>query len=282
MDFKTVGIVGLGLMGGSLAKTIKKHTECKVLGFDLNKDSLALAEISNSIDGVLTEEKIKECDLLILSIYPESILDWVDTYASFLKKDAVLMDLCGIKREIYNPLSIAAEKNSFHYIGGHPMAGKEVQGFYHACDNLYDGASMILTPKKSTAIELVEYVMDFYLSLGFREVIFSSPENHDKIIAYTSQLAHVVSSAYIKSPTSRKRMGFTAGSYKDMTRVARLNPEMWTQLFMDNSDYLASELREIIGNLEDYLEAIENGDRERLFSLLEQGRNLKITEPLDK
>lgn len=282
MDFKTVGIVGLGLMGGSLAKTIKKHTTCEVLGYDINNDSLALAEISKSIDGVLTEERISKCDLIILGLFPDGILEWVKKYGSLLKKNTVLMDICGIKREIYVPLSKAAEENGFYYIGGHPMAGKEVQGFNHACDNLYDGASMILSPKKSTEIELVEYVMDFFLKLGFGEVVFSSPENHDKIIAYTSQLAHVVSSAYIKSPTSRKRMGFTAGSYKDMTRVARLDPEMWTQLFIDNSDYLSKELREIINNLEDYLEAIEGRDREKLFSLLEQGRNLKITEPLDE
>lgn len=282
MDFKTVGIVGLGLMGGSLAKTVKKHTDSRVLGYDTNRDSLALAEISGSIDEVLTEDRIPECDLLILALLPDSILKWTEENGALIKKGGVLMDICGIKRELYGPLSLSAERNGFNYIGSHPMAGKEVQGFNHASADLYKGASMILSPKKGTEISLVEDTMDFFLKLGFGEVVFSSPENHDKIIAYTSQLAHVVSSAYIKSPTSRKRMGFTAGSYKDMTRVARLDPEMWTQLFMDNSDFLASELREIIDNLEDYLEAIEGKDREKLYSLLEQGRKLKITEPLDE
>ncbi len=280
-QIKNVGIVGLGLIGGSMAKSTSKHTICHVFGYDKNPEAIQLAKMSGAILDTLTQDNLKDMDLIMIAIAPEQIVKWMNENAAYFDQHTILVDCCGVKRYIYKNLSPLAEKYGFTYVGGHPMAGKEVAGFANADAYLYQDASMILCPDETTDINTLDVLKSFYLSLGFGEIVFSNPEEHDKIIAYTSQLAHAASSAYIKSPTSRRRMGFTAGSYRDMTRVARLDPAMWTQLFMANADNLEYELQELVDNLTDYLNAIKARDPEQLWQLLEDGRELKVTEPLE-
>ena len=280
-QIKNVGIVGLGLIGGSMAKSTSKHTICHVFGYDKNPEAIQLAKMSGAILDTLTQDNLKDMDLIMIAIAPEQIVKWMNENAPYFDQHTILVDCCGVKRYIYKNLSPLAEKYGFTYVGGHPMAGKEVAGFANADSYLYQDASMILCPDETTDIDTLDVLKSFYLSLGFGEIVFSNPEEHDKIIAYTSQLAHAASSAYIKSPTSRRRMGFTAGSYRDMTRVARLDPAMWTQLFMANADNLEYELQELVDNLTDYLNAIKARDPEQLWQLLEDGRELKVTEPLE-
>jgi prephenate dehydrogenase len=280
-QIKNVGIVGLGLIGGSMAKSTSKHTICHVFGYDKNPEAIQLAKMSGAILDTLTQDNLKDMDLVMIAIAPEQIVKWMNENAPYFDQHTILVDCCGVKRYIYKNLSPLAEKYGFTYVGGHPMAGKEVAGFANADAYLYQDASMILCPDETTDIDTLDVLKSFYLSLGFGEIVFSNPEEHDKIIAYTSQLAHAASSAYIKSPTSRRRMGFTAGSYRDMTRVARLDPAMWTQLFMANADNLEYELQELVDNLTDYLNAIKARDPEQLWQLLEDGRELKVTEPLE-
>lgn len=276
-----IGIVGLGLIGGSMAKAIKSKTDHQVLGLDTNEETMQLALLSGSIDEKLTGENLSSCSLVMIAIAPQALLNWVQEHAADFGKDAVLVDLCGVKRMMSEHLQPIAKANGFKYIGGHPMAGKEVAGFQNAVPDLYTGASMILCPEKDTDIVMLDRLKAFFLSLGFGSVVFSTPEEHDAIISYTSQLAHVVSSAYIKSPTSRKRMGFTAGSYKDMTRVARLNPDLWTELFLADADNLGKELDFLIQNLTACKDAIQSGDAAALRSLLAEGNKLKQTEPYE-
>ncbi len=271
-----IGIIGLGLIGGSMAKSIKHRTDHTVLGFDLNEETMTLARMSNSIDGTLTDERISECDIIMIAVPPKATLAVVNQKAEFMS-GTLLIDLCGIKRAIYQPIVEKAEKYGFSYIGGHPMAGKEVSGFTNASEKLYDNASMILTPDRHSNIDELEYLKNFYLDIGFGRVTFSDIEEHDKIIAYTSQLAHIASNAFIKSPTAQMHMGFSAGSYRDLTRVAKLDENLWTELFMANADYLTNELRLLIDNLREYLEALENEDAERLRALLKEGKELKLT-----
>lgn len=278
---RTVGIVGLGLIGGSMARSVRKHTIAKVYGYDLSPDAMSLAELSGAIDAPLTKENLKECDLLMIAIFPKALVQWVKDHADDISNETILVDLCGVKRYIYNNVSPIAREKGFLYVGGHPMAGKEVSGFRNSDAELYKDASMILCPDDTADIDDLDTLKAFYLSLGFGEVVFSTPEEHDRIIAYTSQLAHAASSAYIKSPTSRQRMGFTAGSYKDMTRVARLDPEMWTQLFMVNRENMIEELQELVDNLTGYLDALKADDAEQLKKLFEEGRDLKVTEPIE-
>ncbi len=272
-----VGIVGLGLMGGSMAKSIKARTSHTVYGIDLDQETMSLARLCGAIDGPLTGENLARCDLVLVALRPQAAIDWVREKGAGIPKGAILVDFCGVKRVVVEALAPLAEEYGFSYIGGHPMAGRERGGFTASTEDLYVGASMILTPDKRTDMKLLETLRDFFFDVGFGKLTFSQPEEHDRIIAFTSQLAHIVSSAYVKSPEAQRRRGFSAGSFRDMTRVARLDEEMWTELFLDDADFLTKELGILIGHLEEYREALEARDGERLRSLLRDGREKKAT-----
>ena len=272
-----VGIVGLGLIGGSMAKSIKARTAHTVWGVDLNHETMTLARMCGAIDAPLTEENLPQCDILLIAIRPAAAIEWVKRHAPLISKSAIVVDLCGVKRVVVAGIAPVAEQYGFAYIGGHPMAGKERGGFTSATDDLYVGASMILTPDKRTDMQLLETLKTFFLDIGFAGLTFSDPEEHDRIIAYTSQLAHIASSAYVKSPEAQRRRGFSAGSFRDMTRVARLDEDMWTELFLDDADYLTGELKVLIGHLTEYLDVLEAKDAQKLHDLLKDGREKKAT-----
>jgi len=272
-----IGIVGLGLIGGSMAKSIKSRTSHSVWGIDLDQETMTMARMCGAIDGPLTAENLSQCDLLLVAIRPAAAVAWVRSHADQIAPSAIVVDLCGVKRTVVEAIAPIAQEHGFSYIGGHPMAGKERGGFTAASDSLYVGASMILTPDKRTDMQLLETLKDLFLDIGFAGLTFSDPEEHDRIIAFTSQLAHIVSSAYVKSPEAQRRRGFSAGSFQDMTRVARLDEDMWTELFLDDADYLTAELDEIIRHLTEYQEALKDRDAERLCALLKDGREKKAT-----
>ena len=272
-----VGIVGLGLIGGSMAKSIKARTGHTVYGTDLNAETMTMARMCGAIDAPLTEENLPSCDLILVAIRPQAAIDWVKSHAAAISKSAIVVDLCGVKRSVVAAIAPVAEQYGFAYIGGHPMAGRERGGFTAATDDLYVGASMILTPDKRTDMQLLETLKAFFLDVGFAGLTFSTPEEHDRIIAFTSQLAHIASSAYVKSPEAQRRRGFSAGSFQDMTRVARLDEDMWTELFLADADYLTSELEVLVGHLNEYLDALKNRDAEHLRALLRDGREKKAT-----
>ena len=272
-----VAIVGLGLIGGSMAKSIKNRTAHTVWGADLNSETMTMARMCGAIDAPLTEENLPQADLILVAIRPGAAIEWVRQHADRIAKSAILVDLCGVKRTVVAAIAPIAERCGFAYIGGHPMAGRERGGFTASTEDLYVGASMILTPDKRTDMRLLETLKAFFLDLGFAGLTFSTPEEHDRIIAFTSQLAHIVSSAYVKSPEAQKRRGFSAGSFQDMTRVARLDEDMWTELFLDDEDFLTKELDELIGHLTDYRNALRDKDAQRLHGLLKEGRELKAT-----
>ena len=272
-----VGIVGLGLIGGSMAKSIKNRTAHTVWGTDLDKETMTMARMCGAIDAPLTAENLPECDLVLVAIRPGAAVEWVRQNAARISKSAILVDLCGVKRTVVEAIIPIAAEHGFAYIGGHPMAGRERGGFTAATDDLYAGASMILTPDARTDMQLLETLKAFFLDIGFAALTFSTPAEHDRIIAFTSQLAHITSSAYVKSPEAQKRRGFSAGSFQDMTRVARLDEDMWTELFLDDADYLTSELEVLVGHLTEYLDALKARDSARLRALLKEGRELKAT-----
>ena len=272
-----VGIVGLGLIGGSMAKAVKNRTAHTVYGADLDKETMAMSRMSGAIDGPLTEENLPRCDLILIAIRPGAAIEWIRRHAELISKSAVVVDMCGVKRVVVDGIAPIAEQYGFAYIGGHPMAGKERGGFTSATEDLYVGASMILTPDRRTDMQLLEMLKAFFLDIGFASLTFSTPDEHDRIIAYTSQLAHIVSSAYIKSPEAQRRRGFSAGSFRDMTRVARLDEDMWTELFLDDADYLTKEVGELIRHLTEYQEALQARDAEKLHALLKDGREKKAT-----
>ena len=272
-----VGIVGLGLIGGSMAKSIKARTGHTVFGIARSDETLMMARMCGAIDAPLTQENLSQCDLILIAIRPAAAIEWVRRNAADISKSAVVVDLCGVKRVVVESIAPIAEQYGFAYIGGHPMAGKERGGFTSATEDLYVGASMILTPDKRTDMQLLEMLKAFFLDIGFANLTFSTPDEHDRIIAYTSKLAHIVSSAYVKSPEAQRRRGFSAGSFRDMTRVARLDEDMWTELFLDDADYLTKEVDELIRHLTEYQEALQARDAEKLHALLKDGREKKAT-----
>lgn len=272
-----VGIVGLGLIGGSLARAIKANTAHTVLGADLQRPVIYRAKLLEVIDEELTEDRVGDCDLLILALYPRDTVKWVEDHAGAIRKGAVVVDCAGVKRAVCEPCWAAAEANSFTFVGGHPMEGVAKLGFEHSKRDMFVNASMILVPHRDIDIETMKRVKDVFDAIGFTRYEIATPEKHDRIIALTSQLAHVVSSAYVKSPTAREHRGFSAGSFRDMTRVARLDENMWTELFLDNTDYLTAELDTLIHHLTEFSQALRARDPEQLRALLRQGREMKAT-----
>lgn len=270
-----IAIVGLGLIGGSIAKAIKYNTDNTVYGYDIDRGVLLKAKLLGAVDEELTSDILPTCDMVILGLYPNDTLEFVRTHADKIKKGAIVMDSCGVKRVVCEPLWKVASENGFTFIGTHPMAGLHFSGFEYSDVGMFSEASMIIIPSKDVKIEDLEAVKSLYLKLGFTNIQISTPEKHDKIIAYTSQLAHVVSNAYVKSPEAEVHKGFSAGSYKDLTRVAKLNETMWTELFLENEDNLINEVDGIIANLQKYSKALKEHDAVTLKALLKEGRERK-------
>ena len=270
-----IAIIGLGLIGGSLAKAFKETKEHKIFGTDRDKSVVFKAKLVEAIDEPLTDENIGDCDIVITAIYPTDTVNFITENAPRFKKGALVFDTCGVKEVVCEPIWEYCSDYDFTFIGGHPMAGREFSGFDYSKKNLFSGASMILVPHDRTDIAFLESLKKIWVSIGFTKIQITTPKEHDKMIAFTSQLAHVVSSAYIKSPTATNHRGFSAGSYKDMTRVAKLNETMWTELFLCNRKPLTDEIDALIERLTEYSDAIKAGDDEKLFTLLKEGKEAK-------
>lgn len=271
-----IGIIGLGLIGGSMARAIKNRTAHTVFGQDISEDTMQKALLCGAVDERLTDERLAECDLLLLGLTPQVLVTEARRVAPLLSPGTVVVDLCGVKRMVYDTLAPLARQHAFVYVGGHPMAGKEHGGFENSSAELYANASMILTPDDTVDLQTLAMLKELFLAVGFRELRFSDPDGHDRTIAYTSQLAHVLSNAYVKSPTALIHSGFSAGSFKDLTRVAFLDENMWTALFLANKDHLLRELQLLINNLKEYAAAIESDDADCLRRLLRAGRLQKL------
>ena len=269
-----VAIIGLGLIGGSLAKAFREHTDAAVYGYDRDDKTMTAAIETGVVDAVLPEEGMLDYDILFVALYPRATVTFVEQNAQRISPATLVVDCCGVKTSVCEPCFALAEQYGFTFVGGHPMAGTERAGFAAARADLFDGASMLLAPKDP---ELRYPALDeLFLTLGFGRVVYTTPAEHDDIIAYTSQLAHVVSSAYIQSPTAAKNAGFSAGSFKDLTRVAYLSEDMWSELFLANRDALVREIDTIVDNLQNYRSAINSGDRQRLWNMLHQGKLDKL------
>lgn len=269
-----VGIVGLGMIGGSFAKAIKDKTTHTVFGCDkldvINKQAV----LFGAIDGELTEDKIEECDVVIFCTFPKRTIEYIKSYAGRFKRGALVMDVCGVKGEICREIFPVAEENGFDFIGGHPMAGVEQSGFKYSDASLLEGRSMILVPPKGMPIARVNEASQFCKSIGFASTPVASPDEHDRIIAYTSQINHVVAGAYIKSPMALEKK-FSAGSFLSMSRVAALDEELWTELMMQNAEHLANEIDGLADRMKEYSKAMRSGDADRLHELLKEGRLVK-------
>ncbi|MBE6915499.1 MAG: prephenate dehydrogenase [Ruminococcaceae bacterium] len=269
-----IGMIGLGLMGASFAKSIRK-ADAVLYGFDIHEPTLRFAREERVIDEIVTRENLGEIDILFLAVYPSQILSYMRKNARFLKPGAIVCDFCGVKGAIERELLPLCRENELVYIGGHPMAGKERWGYAYADDTLFENASMLLVPSETATNDHIEQIKGLCDLAGFGRVVCTTSNEHDKIIAYTSQLAHVVSGAYMKSETAEHHDGFSAGSYRDLTRVAKLNENMWTELFLKNRENLISEIDEVVLHLNEYREALAREDEELLKTLIREARERK-------
>ncbi len=276
----TVGIVGLGLIGASFAKSYTEANKTEeyditVLGCDIDSSVTLMGKISGIIDGELTPERLSECDLVIISIYPQACVEYLEKNKELFKKGGLVIDTCGTKRLVCSAGFKIASEQGFTFVGCHPMAGTKYSGMSHAKASMFNGAPMVIVPDRFDDMELIDRVKGFLEPIQFGSYCLSHAENHDKMIAFTSQMAHLVSNAYIKSPVAKEHTGFSAGSYKDMTRVAWLNPDMWSELFFENKDFLIDEIDVLMSELQKYKTALVENDKEEMVRLLDEGRKIK-------
>ena len=272
-----VGVLGLGLMGGSFAKALHA-AGTEVYAWNRTRATLDLAKIE-CVDGELDDTTIPTCELIILAGYPQVSVEWLTHMADRIAPGAIVMDVIGVKRHVCEKCLEVAQGHDWYFVGCHPMAGTQYSGFAYTRADMFRGAPLVVVPPEQMddfeRLEVLERLKGLLEPCGFGTFTLSSAEHHDQVIAFTSQLAHVVSNAYVKSPMAQVHKGFSAGSYKDLTRVARLNAKMWTELFLENGDYLSSEIGTLIHNLQQYKDAIDAGDAERLEALLAEGDRRK-------
>lgn len=270
----TVGILGLGLIGGSLARAYALEGH-RVLCCDRDEQMLSFAMLAGAVEAPLTPENTDQCDLILLAIYPDGSASWLEQNAPYIRKDALVIDCCGVKEEICRRCFPVAQKYGFTFMGGHPMAGTHFSGFKYSRSNLFEGAPMVLVPDRYDDPELLERAQKALAPCRFGSFSVTTAEDHDRMIAFTSQMPHIISNAFIKSPTALEHRGFSAGSYRDMTRVAWLNAPMWAELFLENRGHVLKELDVLINSLEQYRYAISNGNLDALVALLDEGKRRK-------
>lgn len=270
-----IGIIGMGLIGGSLGRTLCKKTSHQIFGMDIDPLVMDKALLLNACHEPLQDDDVLSLDVLIIALYPRAVETYIDKMAPLMKEGAVIMDCGGIKRPIVDLMQKkAAQFPHIEFIGTHPMAGREFSGISHASAYLFDKASLLMCPVKAQLDTLVN-IKSLFLEMGFDQVIMTNAPKHDRIIAYTSQLAHILSNAYVKSPTATEHRGYSAGSFRDLTRVAKLNPTMWSELMMDNRQNLLQEINTLQSHLELYRKALEEKDEKTLALLLEEGVQAK-------
>ncbi|MBQ5888870.1 MAG: prephenate dehydrogenase [Bacteroidaceae bacterium] len=269
-----VGIVGLGLIGGSAAKAFKA-VGATVLAFDIDEPIVGYARFEGVVDDVLNADNIATCDLLLLTATPKAVVDYLHGNAALVAPHTLVIDFCGTKEKVCCAGFSLAALHGFTFVGGHPMAGLQYSGYKYSKATLYNGASFIMVPPVHDDIALLDRVKQSLAPLGFKKFVVTTADFHDRMIAYTSQMCHVVSNAFIKSPSAQYHKGYSAGSFRDFTRVSRLNENMWTELFLDNKEHLLGELDLLIGSLHEYRDAIAAGDADALCSLLRDGRIAK-------
>ena len=269
-----VGILGLGLIGGSLARAyaMEGHT---VYAIQRNESMLSFAMLAGAVRGKLNEETIPKCDLILLAIYPDGSASWLEKHAHLVSKDTLVIDCCGIKEEVCRRCFPLAQQFGFTFVGGHPMAGSQFSGFKYSRADLFQGQPMVLVPPVFDDMSLLDRVKQALKPCQFGSFSVTTAQEHDRMIAFTSQMPHILSNAFIKSPTALKHKGFSAGSYRDLTRVAWLNPQMWAELFLENRENVLFELDYYMNSLKAYRDAIAAEDKETLMTLLEEGKRRK-------
>ena len=269
-----IAVIGMGIIGGSFCKALKKYTDHYIIGLNRTRSTLQKAFDDGVIDEIGDAHSLTKADVVILALYPQAAIEFVEKYGEYIRKGAVVTDSSGVKQEICPRMTELSKKFGFEFVGSHPMAGKETKGYESADAELYQGASYIIVPCEADE-ESVKILSDLALEMGFGGVKLTTPEEHDRMIAFTSQLPHVLACAYVLSPCCPNHNGFSAGSYRDVSRVANINAKLWSELFLENRDSLIGELDTLIDNIHAITDAVKANDKARIEELLEKAHKTK-------
>lgn len=263
---KKIAIVGLGLMGGSFAKAFIEYSDNIVYGYDIDEKTKKSAK-NFGIKIIEDKNELKKMDLTIICLNPLSIKNFVGENYKYLSK--TVMEISGVKNNLYPYIKKLSEKYSFVYKSIHPMAGREVYGFESSLKDLYINASMIYLD------DLDDEEISLFKKIGFDKFVKASPKKHDEMISFTSQLCHVISNAYALNQKSIYHDGFSAGSLKDMTRVSKIDENLWSELFLLNKDFLIDDINIMMENLEELKNDLKNNDVDRLKAQLKKGNDIR-------
>ena len=265
---KHIVIVGLGLIGGSMAKALRGFEDYSIIGVDVSQPTLRDALEQGAVDQIQPDpvKALAQGDLVFLCLHPQGIVDFLKEYKDHFKAGAMVTDVCGVKGAVLEAAKALPSNVSF--LGGHPMAGRETSGFGNSLDNMFFRAHYILTPNEQSSPEHIEVMERVAKHIGCADVVKTTPEQHDAIIAYTSQMMHVIAVAVCDDPSLFQYQGFEGDSFRGCTRVAALDVPLWTQLFTLNAPALCQALEELEGNLRQYRQVIQQGDTETLMEKL--------------
>lgn len=275
-DFK-IAVIGLGIIGGSMAYALNGFRGATIAGCDTDPKTLESAKEKGAVDKACDSaaEAIENADLVIIATYPDSIVKIVKENAVSFKRGAVLTDICGVKSRISKEIE-AVLPEGVKYVGSHPMAGKEVEGFENAEAAIFKDCGFIITPSEASDDESVSLVYEMAEHMGAGKIAINTPKEHDEIIAYTSDLMHIASCGLCLDFNQKMNLAYTAGAFRDCTRIALINPKLWTELFLENPDETVNEIDRYMNSLKKFRDAIASRNEEELYALLQRVRDNKI------
>lgn len=274
-DFKNLNvlIVGMGLMGGAFADAVKNLDAKGIYGIDKNITNLRNAEKKGLIQKGYTDASqiVPLCDFIIICIYLNDSIEFIKNNMPIFKTNCIITDIVGVKRKMIKELENIIRPD-VDYIPGHPMAGKEKQGFGYADKSIFIDRNYILTPTEKNKPENILFLEQFIKAVGFKYIVTTDPKDHDKKIAFTSQLCHIIAAGMVDINDDEETIHYEGGSYKDMTRIAIINSEMWTELFIANKDMLINEIEKLQNSLGFFKELIMKED-ESIIDKLDDIKN---------
>ena len=266
---KNILIVGLGLIGGSYAKALRK-LGFKISAITLNQGDIDYAIENGIIDEGFTEplpEVLEKAELIIFALYPKVFMEWIEKYQEFLKPGAILTDVTGVKSSVVYKIQEMLRPD-VEFIAAHPMAGKEVYGVQNSDPKIFHGANYIVTPTEKNTESAIQDCLELGRLMGFNNVSILTPEKHDEMIGFVSQLTHCIAVSLMNCYDGEKLQDYTGDSFRDLTRIARINDEMWSELFLLNKETLLEQMDKFLSEFGKLRETLETGDRETMREMM--------------
>lgn len=273
---KNITIVGLGLMGGSYAKALRRAGFANIFAIDLDMSTLTQSQS----DGIITKgyldpaDILPSSDILIISLYPKQTIEFMEENYTNFKKDSLVIDICGVKSVVTDNLP-KRMLDRCDFVPTHPMAGREKKGYQMSTEDLFDGCSYVITPLDSNKAENIDIVRAIASDIGAKRVLTCDPRTHDEYISFVSQLPHVLACSYMASSGHRPLSEYAAGSFRDVSRVALINELVWQELFSLNREFLTEEIDSLITELHSFRDIIASDDKQGAIDYMKSARIIK-------